>query len=250
MNTSSEISELAAALAKAQAQFKAVKTDSNARITTKAGAVYEYSYASLAAVLDAIRDALAANGLSVVQSPETANGAVTVTTYILHSSGEWLSGQLSYPYADADIKALGAIISYLRRYSLVAMLGLAWEDDDGSSVPQRPASPSQPPPSNKPAPPSNKPAPPSQTPPEQFPIADEPVETEADQAANHWLHDENTRRAFYARRNKLLKEAGIAVGWELLKRQALGVEHLMQYAGTPDDALNAISAWIAKQVNK
>jgi hypothetical protein len=53
-----------------------------------------------------------------------------------HSSGEWIAFELSAPIPQADrmnpVQALGSVITYLRRYSLLALLGLAADDDDGN----------------------------------------------------------------------------------------------------------------------
>ena len=67
--------------------------------------------------------------------------------------------------------------------------------------------------------------------------------------AKHWSEDENVRRRFHAARNEMLNAAGLVAGWDLIKREALGVEQLTQYPGTEEQALDAISKWIAAQVN-
>ena len=83
MNTSESIKELATALSSAQSSLQdATKHAKNPH--------YKSDYADLSQVLEAIRPALAAQNLSVVQLPFSRENRVGVTTRILHSSGEWL----------------------------------------------------------------------------------------------------------------------------------------------------------------
>ncbi|GGO19734.1 ERF family protein [Deinococcus humi] len=143
MNHSETVGKLAEALSKAQGVFGHVEKD---------GKSHHGKYATLAAVLETVRGGLADNGLSIVQAPGTEGNTVTVTTRIMHSSGEWLETTVSAPAA-TDIQKLGSSISYLRRYSLMAVLSLAADDDDdgnaamkGPQKAQRPAPrPSAPP---------------------------------------------------------------------------------------------------------
>ena len=89
------VAQLAAALAKAQgAMTGATKSKTNPH--------FRSSYADLAEVWDACRPALAAHGLSVVQMPSANGPLVTVTTVLLHESGESLSSALTM---EADRKS-------------------------------------------------------------------------------------------------------------------------------------------------
>src|SRR5690348_7758195 len=93
MNQSENVNELAAALAKAQSQITGAVKDSK-------NPFYKSSYADLAACWDACRKQLTENGLSVAQTTEVQPVAnqdgyiVVVRTMLLHSSGQWISGQL------------------------------------------------------------------------------------------------------------------------------------------------------------
>jgi hypothetical protein len=110
---------------------------------------YSYSYADLAAVLEVVRPTLAGHGLAVTQSATATAGAVSVVTTIVHASGEWLTfPSLELPVAGHDPQALGSGITYARRYSLLAVLGIATEDDDGAhaSRARRTADRDEPPP--------------------------------------------------------------------------------------------------------
>jgi len=128
MITSDNIADLAAALSKAQAQVKgAIKDASNPH--------FKSSYADLASVWDACREAITANGLSIVQAPSSGvDGVVCVTTRLLHSSGQWMEEALCCKPMKNDAQGVGSVITYLRRYSLAAMVGVAPEDDDGEGA--------------------------------------------------------------------------------------------------------------------
>lgn len=131
MRTSEQIQELAAALAKAQAQIEGAKKDSlNPHFRAK--------YADLASVWDACRDPLASNGLSVLQSPRlVANGevwTVEIETILMHASGQWMADVLAVPVAKLDAQGVGSSVTYGRRYALSAFVGVAPEEDDGEAA--------------------------------------------------------------------------------------------------------------------
>ncbi len=119
--------KLAMALAKAQAVMGGAKKDAtNPHLKSK--------YADLASVWEACRDPLTSNGLAVVQFPEADGAKVTVKTMLLHESGEHLETSISATAKDSSPQSIGSVITYLRRYSLSAMVGIAPEDDDGESA--------------------------------------------------------------------------------------------------------------------
>jgi len=121
------LKNLAAALCKAQAEMEGAKKDAkNPHFNSK--------YADLASVWDAIREPLTKNGLSVVQLPRSIPGGVEVETILLHVSGESLSSVLAVPATKSDAQGFGSALTYARRYSLMAMVGVAPEDDDGNAA--------------------------------------------------------------------------------------------------------------------
>ena len=129
MNKSESIAALAAALAKAQGTMKGAVKDS-------ANPFFKSKYADLASVVEAIRAAFSANGLSYVQTVQSSDlDEVRVETMILHSSGEWIScGVLALPVSKNDAQGYGSALTYARRYSLSAAVGVAPEDDDGNAA--------------------------------------------------------------------------------------------------------------------
>jgi len=129
MLTSEFINEIATALCKAQAVMGgAHKSASNPFFKSK--------YADLESVIDAIKQPFADNGLSFVQFPSMAESQVTITTRVMHDSGQWLEDTLSLPIAKNDAQAVGSCISYGRRYSLQSIAGIPSVDDDGQSAVQ------------------------------------------------------------------------------------------------------------------
>jgi len=129
MNKSDSIAALAAALAKAQGAMKGAVKDS-------ANPFFKSKYADLASVVEAIRGAFSANGLSYIQTVQPSDlEEVRVETMILHSSGEWIScGVLALPVSKKDAQGYGSALTYARRYSLAAAVGVAPEDDDGNAA--------------------------------------------------------------------------------------------------------------------
>lgn len=159
MKHSSEIGELAKALAAAQAEIEVAPKDNTAKVKMKAGGEYSYSYSTLADVRGACRDALAKNGLSVAQAAETEGSKVSITTLLMHSSGQWLENTLILHAAEGTPQAIGSCITYGRRYELGAMVGVVSdEDEDGSAGSGRNAETSRRPPPARAAPPPAKPA--------------------------------------------------------------------------------------------
>ncbi len=142
MTTSEQIGELAAALAKAQAEMEGASKDS-------ANPFFKSKYADLSSVRAACVPFLSKHGLSVVQSPEVAGAVVSVETRLLHGSGQWIAGAVSCTAKDESPQSVGSAITYLRRYALQSFAGVAPEDDDaeaaqGRRKPQEAAKPGAP----------------------------------------------------------------------------------------------------------
>lgn len=119
---------LAAALAKAQTAMKSASKDSlNPHFGSK--------YADLASIWDACRGPLGANGLAVLQRVRSDARSVTVTTMLVHSSGEYVRDALTLPVAQPTPQGFGSAITYGRRYGLAALVGVASDvDDDGNAA--------------------------------------------------------------------------------------------------------------------
>ena len=117
-----------AALAAAQAEMgKAVKDTENPHFKSK--------YADLASVMDACMPALNKNGIAVIQPFVTDEiSGRAVKTILIHESGETLECTIPLIFGKNDMQGLGSAMTYGRRYGLMAMAGIAPEDDDGNAA--------------------------------------------------------------------------------------------------------------------
>lgn len=124
---SAELDKLAVALSKAQGAMETASKDSkNPHFNSK--------YADLANVWEACRTVLSENGLSVVQMPAAEGNKVTVTTLLLHTSGQWIRSKLTMVTEKSTPQGIGSCITYARRYALSSVVGIAPEDDDGNAA--------------------------------------------------------------------------------------------------------------------
>jgi len=120
--------EIAAALVAAQSAFQpALKNSQNPHFRSK--------YADLGACIDAVIDALHANGIALIQHTAESDRGVIISTTFLHKSGEiYEAGTLFVPAAQQTPQAYGSALTYARRYSLMTACGIAPEDDDGNEA--------------------------------------------------------------------------------------------------------------------
>lgn len=129
MNKPNELSGgIFSAFVRAQKAFgPALKTSSNPHFKSK--------YADLSACVEAVIDALNAEGIAMIQKTHECSDGVAIETVFLHSSGEsFSSGVLRVPAVKQDAQGYGSAMTYARRYSLMAACGIAPEDDDGNAA--------------------------------------------------------------------------------------------------------------------
>jgi hypothetical protein len=159
MTRSESITNLATALAKAQAEMPVAVFDAtNPFLKSK--------YASLGSVIQASRPILAKHKLSLVQFPISGGSAtgqgsgdcIGVESVLSHESGEFVAERILIPLTEekgkTKVQCAGSTLTYLRRYSWAAILGMySDEDGDGGSPVQAfapKAAPMLPPPPMKP----------------------------------------------------------------------------------------------------
>lgn len=118
---SENTADLSASLAKAQAAMQAAKFD-------KTNPHFKSKYASLAAVIDAIRKPLADNGLCYTQTTEIREGGLVLVTTLRHGA-QWVASEYPLPMV-AKPQELGSALTYARRYSLSAIACIAADEDD------------------------------------------------------------------------------------------------------------------------
>lgn len=124
--------KIASAFVKAQKAFgPALKSSTNPHFRSR--------YADLSACVEAVIDALNANGIALMQKTYECKEGVMVETVFVHESGEVMeSGMLHVPAVKHDAQGFGSALTYARRYSLMAACGIAPEDDDGNAASRRP----------------------------------------------------------------------------------------------------------------
>ncbi len=125
MKTSESLDELALALS--ECVFPAIEKKSTARIPTKNGGTYEFSYADLAEIIKITKPSLKANHLAIVQTIDVKEKHILYTR-LIHKSGQWVESAVEIPVYSKP-QELGAFITYLRRYAYSAIIGVQSEDD-------------------------------------------------------------------------------------------------------------------------
>ena len=124
---SDDISELAKALVMAQMEMEnASKSSSNPYFKSK--------YADLTSVREASMEILNKYGLSILQPMGEGDDKIRVFTILLHVSGQYIGGVLSMKPVKDGPQEIGSLITYFRRYSWQAIIGLSADDDDGEKA--------------------------------------------------------------------------------------------------------------------
>jgi hypothetical protein len=138
MNKSDSIKDLATALSSAQSEIRGAIKDAE-------NPFFKSSYADLESIWESCREIITTHGLSVTQLPTmTDDGKYpALETTLMHSSGQWISGKIALNPVKPDPQSMGSAISYMRRYSLAAVLGIYQKDDDGEAAMGRRKEPAQ-----------------------------------------------------------------------------------------------------------
>ncbi len=102
---------------------------------------FKKTYADLATVWDTIREPLTSEGLSVVQLPcEAPVGQVGLVTIIGHKSGQSIQEKFYLGLKDpSNPQCAGSCLTYMKRYALMGVAGIAPEDDDGNASAGKPS---------------------------------------------------------------------------------------------------------------
>jgi hypothetical protein len=134
MKTSESIANIAAALVQFQGEVSnPEKKGVNPHFKSK--------YAELDDIITTIRPALEKFGLAFIQNPvHDESGKVGAYTLLLHKSGEYIQfDPVLIPLQKSTPHQVGAALTYAKRYSLGAALGIATEEDkDGNDAMPKP----------------------------------------------------------------------------------------------------------------
>lgn len=134
MRTSEAIDQIAVALSLAQSQFKIANKSGTNPFFKNSKNPDGSPYSTLEDILMACKEALGAHHLVVIQSPKIIESRLSMTTRILHKSGQWIEDDLSLKPKEDTPQGIGTTITYARRYQLGALLtiGSGEIDDDGN----------------------------------------------------------------------------------------------------------------------
>lgn len=134
---SQSISGISAAILKAQRLIGGAEKG-------KANPFFKSKYADYGSVLEACKDHLNANGITVLQPILSAADGDFVITTLLHESGEYVSSKIKVVVAKQnDPQAYGSAITYARRYGLQSFLSIPAEDDDAERAMERTPAPAK-----------------------------------------------------------------------------------------------------------
>lgn len=125
MKQSESVTKLLESFSKAQAEFPTLPKDKNG---------YNYRYTDLDTVISTVRPILAKYSMGFMQALTTLeNGRWAISTRIFNTSGEWIEDTTTLP--DVSLakgnaaQNVGAAITYMKRYTLCAMLGISSDED-------------------------------------------------------------------------------------------------------------------------
>jgi len=127
MQRSENIDLLAKALSKAQGEIKNAKKDA-------VNDHFKKSYDDLASSWDACRASISKYGLSVIQTVAYLVDGWVLETTLLHDSGQFITGIHPLVPERPGPHAFKSVVTYAKRTSLEAMVGIAGEDDDGNAA--------------------------------------------------------------------------------------------------------------------
>lgn len=129
MITSESITAITTALCEVQKEIPTLGKD-------RAG--YGYKYLTLDNIIESVKPILCKHGIVIIQSVSEKENGIIINTRLQHISGEYFQDSFSLPKTEMkgvnNIQALGASITYGRRYSLSAMLNIATDEDTDGTV--------------------------------------------------------------------------------------------------------------------
>src|SRR5882762_6464190 len=132
---SEDIAMLVDALSKAQAKITAPERNRSVKVETRAGGTYSFKYATLDHIIEKIRGPLTENGLWFTQIMKDDQGTYILDTRLLHSSGQWIACQMPLIWdGNGGNQQFGSALTFMRRYALTSLLGIAAEEDDDANA--------------------------------------------------------------------------------------------------------------------
>ena len=135
--TTPNVALLYEALVEAQAELKNPKKSEEAKVKSKkTGVEFSYQYTALDEILDQVRPVLQKYGLGIMHLMENTDGRHVLVCRLYHKSGAFIESFFRLPEDVGGPQDLGSWMSYMRRYSVTAILALAGEPDDDAKAAQ------------------------------------------------------------------------------------------------------------------
>jgi hypothetical protein len=134
---SDKIDKLVEALAKAQGAITAPERNRTVNVTPRdpTKQAYTFRYATLDQIIQVIRKPLSDNGLWFTQIMKEDQGTYILDTRLMHASGQWIACQTPLIWDGAGgNQQFGSALTFMRRYSLTSLLGIAAEEDDDANT--------------------------------------------------------------------------------------------------------------------
>src|SRR5882672_7831855 len=129
------INKLVDALARAQAKITAPDRNRSVHVNMKGGGTYDFSYATLSHIIEKIRGPLTENGLWFTQIMKEDQGTYILDTRLMHASGQWIACQMPLIWdGNGSNQQFGSALTFMRRYALTSLLGIAAEEDDDANA--------------------------------------------------------------------------------------------------------------------
>jgi len=122
--------QIAKALHAFQSNLPEVKLDATVKVQTKAGGSYNFKYATYANIVKTVLPSLIENDMAFTQT----FGDGCLVTSLFHISGESIVSKIPINLDGCTMQEIGSRISYLKRYSLSAILGIVAEEDDDANI--------------------------------------------------------------------------------------------------------------------
>lgn len=153
------LEQLADALAKAQMEMPVIERSRTVNVRMQSGGTYTFKYAPLDEIFSKIRPVLGKHGLSLSQLITSDEKGMVIETMLMHKSGQHIVSVARLPSVPAKPQDLGGLITYMRRYAIQCIVGIAAEENDADemseaapqTVKQPRAKKSEPAPQNPPA---------------------------------------------------------------------------------------------------
>ena len=120
---SKDTKEIATALSKAQGEFKPIAFN-------RENPYFKSGYADFDSIIRAVRPALAKYALSITQQTKiSGDGATILSTKLRHASGEWFETRTRIVPAKNDVQSYASTLTYMKRYSAMALLNITTSED-------------------------------------------------------------------------------------------------------------------------